>query len=147
MKKLAILIMFMYCPIMLHSASFAGSPDEKETVEINEKFFIQQCMNVYLNPEDFQDKLLKIEGLCEVWDDNGETHYLVYRNTPGCCGNDGTIGFMFLYKGEEKLASKNWISVTASVNIGKNPFGQKSITLDATEVIIKEKHGAEFVMN
>ena len=147
MKKLAIFVLFIYCLLMLHSVSLAGSPADKETVEVKEKFFIQQCEYIYMNAGDFENRIIKIEGLCDIREGNGEKRYYVYRNTPGCCGNDGMIGFRFLYKGDEKLALKDWIAVTASLNIGKDSFGLTTIVLDAMEVTIREERGAEFVRN
>jgi uncharacterized membrane protein YcgQ (UPF0703/DUF1980 family) len=145
MKKLTLFTLLLCCISIIFTEVRADPLPDKEIVVINEKFFIQQCEDVYINPDDYEDKLIEIEGLCDIVEQNDEKRYFVYRNTPGCCGADGTIGFRFLYKGEEKLAQKDWISVIASVNVSKTVFGLNAIVLDAMEIKVKEEHGAEFV--
>ena len=147
MKRTAFIILLICCVCILSLESRADALPDKEIVEINEKFFIQQCDDVYLNPDYYEDKLIKIEGLCAIWDENGETRYRVYRTTPGCCGFDGESGFRFLYNGKEKLSAKDWISLTASVKLGTSDFGFRTVVLDALELSIKAERGAEFVRN
>ncbi len=125
-----------------HSASAASAGG---VVEIGEKLFIQQCNDLYANPGDYEDKLVRIEGLCDVWEQDGETHYAVYRRTPGCCGDDGVMGFYIDYDGEARPQLGDWIAVTAKVKSGKDESGYTTVELVASEVTVTEERGAEYV--
>jgi uncharacterized membrane protein YcgQ (UPF0703/DUF1980 family) len=114
-------------------------------VEIRDRLFIQQCTDLYENPDDYEDKLVKIEGICDVWEEGGETCYAVYRRTPGCCGDDGVMGFSFNYSGDEELALGDWISVTAEVISGTDEYGYTTVELNAGEVTVSQERGVEFV--
>ncbi|MDR3167331.1 MAG: hypothetical protein LBT93_05255 [Treponema sp.] len=71
-----------------------------EVVEIREKMFIAQVNDVYLNPEDYMGKTLKLEGLFQIqYYYNADPYYFVIRYGPGCCGNDGNAGFEVLWDG------------------------------------------------
>jgi uncharacterized membrane protein YcgQ (UPF0703/DUF1980 family) len=150
MKKIliSVLLTCVFCGLLAGYAGLKGSeaqPDDKKIIEIKEKMFVQQCFDIYENPDDYEDKLVKIEGICDVWEEDDETLYAVYRRTPGCCGDDGVMGFQFTYNGTPTLAADNWISVTASVLLDESEDGYTIITLAATDVTVMEKRGKEFV--
>ncbi|MDR0451845.1 MAG: hypothetical protein LBH15_02245, partial [Treponema sp.] len=66
-----------------------------DIVEIKEKMFIAQTNDVYLNPEDYMGKTIKLEGLfkTETGYDEQAAYCFVLRYGPGCCGFDGNAGF------------------------------------------------------
>jgi hypothetical protein len=68
---------------------------ERIDLEIREKMFIAQTNDVYLNPEDYLGKIIRLEGLFKIEQYVGEDkrYCFVLRYGPGCCGNDGTAGF------------------------------------------------------
>ncbi|MDR1099873.1 MAG: hypothetical protein LBL28_05265, partial [Treponema sp.] len=76
------------------SARERGKPENID-IEIKEKMFIAQTNDVYLNPEDYLGKTIKLEGLFKVEQYVGEDkrYCFVLRYGPGCCGNDGSAGF------------------------------------------------------
>ena len=116
-------------------------------VEIREKLFIQQCNDVYENMEDYIGRTIKIEGLCEVWDLEEEgMHYVVYRKTPGCCGDDGMIGFGFKYSGDMP-EKDDWIEVEGEIVSVSDADGYLTPEIRAARVIVKEERGEEFVNN
>jgi predicted small secreted protein len=148
-KKLAVAILVLvYCLALAGcGGGEKGAPVQNtgNVVEIGEKLFIQQCTDLYMNPEDYEEKLVRIEGICDVWEENGETCYAVYRRTPGCCGDDGVMGFSFSYSGDEQLAMGDWISVTAEVISGTDEYGYATVELNAGEVTVSQERGMEFV--
>ena len=86
--------------------------DESQITEITEKMFIEQVNDVYLNPDDYLGKPLKLEGVFESFylEDTDETLRYVRRLGPGCCGNDGFVGFEVVYGGE--YPNKNdWVEL------------------------------------
>jgi zinc transport system permease protein len=68
---------------------------EDTIIEIKEKMFIAQTNDVYLNPEDYIGKTIKLEGLfkAEQYMENAPPYCFVLRYGLGCCGSDGNAGF------------------------------------------------------
>lgn len=120
--------------------------DNKNIIEIREKMFIAQIEDIYYNIEDFKDKYIKIEGMYSVVEpeegDIGKVHF-VYRNAPGCCGNDGWAGFMLNYDGEYPNTN-DWIQVVGTPEIVKNGV-YEDLYLNVISIEVMEERGAEFV--
>jgi len=159
MKKMLGLVL-LACLCMLtgcqtQTAVVAPAPTEQEqaatpempVVEITEKMFIAQCNDVYLNPDDYQGKAIRLEGIYSTYMDfeSGNTYHYVMRYGPGCCGNDGSAGFEFLYDGEMPKLN-DWIEVVGTAEKVKEN-DTEYIVLMASEVTVLEERGAEFVSN
>ena len=73
-----------------------------DVIEINERIFIAQTNDVYYNPEDYLGKTIKYEGIFDVYTapETGEKYYAVIRYGPGCCGNDGNVGFEVIWNND-----------------------------------------------
>jgi uncharacterized membrane protein YcgQ (UPF0703/DUF1980 family) len=69
--------------------------NDPNLVEIKERMFIAQVNNVYLNYNDYLEKTIKLEGLFkqEQAGTSNEPYCYVLRYGPGCCGDDGNVGF------------------------------------------------------
>jgi uncharacterized membrane protein YcgQ (UPF0703/DUF1980 family) len=120
---------------------------DDEIVEIQEKFFITQCNEIYLNLDEYIGKTLKLEGFCDIYSDpeTGKDKHFVVRKGPGCCGNDGIAGFEFIFDGE--LPAKNqWLEVVGKLGTVKEN-GIENIVIKAEHVTVKKTRGAEFVAN
>ena len=110
--------------------------------------FVQQCNDIYVNPGEYKDKIIKLEGMYEAYPDKntGKTYHIIYRKTPGCCGADGQAGFQFAYNG--KMPKPNdWIKVAGTIELVKSNDGNDNIILHLIELEILDKRGAEFVFN
>lgn len=120
---------------------------DAEVVEIKEKMFIQQCNDVFLNPADYSGKIIKLEGLYDEYvdEETGETYHIIYRNTPGCCGADGAIGFSFTYEGEIPEPN-DWIKVSGIAEVIKTD-GYDDVILHLTALEVTDQRGKEFVTN
>lgn len=120
---------------------------DKEVFEIKEKMFIAQCNDIYLNPEDYKGKTVKLEGMYDEFTDpeTNETYRYVYRNGPGCCGNDGVAGFEFLYDGTPPRLN-DWIEVTGTVEIMKED-DYEYVVLRLSKLAVLDERGAEYVEN
>ncbi len=131
------------------NVSKAAGSSGSDLVEIKEKMFIQGCNDVYLNPENYADKRIKIEGMFESYrdDQTGKEYFSVIRNGPGCCGNDGVAGFNFAYGDTSGLKQNDWIEVIGKVKQTEDSSGIKWVFLDAISVQVSKKRGAEFVEN
>ena len=118
---------------------------ESDIVDIKEKMFITQINDIYLNPEDYMDKKIRLEGYHSVYEVDGKTLHGVIRNGPGCCGNDGVAGFEFVMNGEYPKAN-DWLRITGSIEVVKDK-DTEYIRLNAEKVDILEERGADFVAN
>lgn len=125
-------------------AESTGTADG-EIFEIREKMFITQINDIYLNIDDYKDKTIKVEGMYGVLVsyDSDDEYGVVYRNGPGCCGNDGWGGFFLNYDGE--LPEENdWIEVIGTPELVQDG-AYTDLYLNVTSLQIKEERGAEFV--
>lgn len=122
--------------------------NDSEIVEIQEKMFITQIDDIYLNPDYYKGKIIKLEGMYDEYtDDNtNKTYYSVIRNAPGCCGDDGVAGFNFTYEGV-KPEQNDWIAVEGTVEVEEQEDGYQQVTLKLSKLTVKTERGAEYVDN
>jgi len=120
-----------------------------EVVEITEALFVSQLNDVYLNLDDYVGKTIKFEGMFMqyTWEIMGMTYYVVYRDSPGCCGNDGQAGFEVIWpEGSNKgyPNDNDWCEVVGRLETyEENGFTYPRIVLDT--LTVKQERGAEFV--
>lgn len=121
--------------------------DESDVFVIKEKMFIAQCNDIYLNPKDYMDRTIQVEGMYGEFpnEEAGTTYRCVYRNGPGCCGNDGVAGFEMRYEGKLPKAN-DWIQVTGKIELDKEG-DREYVVLKVTDLKVLEVRGAEFVAN
>jgi len=130
----------------IETAAETGEPDDG-IYEITEKMFITQCNDIYLNPDDYIDKIIKIEGLYYHMEDTLEemTRHFVIRYGPACCVNDSSAGFEIRYDGEYPEID-DWIVVTGTIEkIQRN--GNDFVALNVISLEVSEERGAEQVIN
>jgi hypothetical protein len=138
------------------------APPEKIDLEIREKLFIAQTNDVYLNPEDYMGKVIKLEGLFKVQQYVGEEkqYCFVLRFGPGCCGNDGSAGFEVAWGKPQPYAGPGsaktlsaassfpkenaWVEAIGSLDSYEED-GYPYLFLNLFSLTEKEERGAEFV--
>jgi zinc transport system permease protein len=128
----------------------SASPAEN-IIEIKEKMFIAQTNDVYLNPDDYMGKTIKLEGLFKMEQSTErETPYcFVIRYGPGCCGYDGSAGFEVAWN-KAALADKKYPAVddwveAAGVLKTYEEDGYPYLYLELASLDVMNKRGAEFV--
>lgn len=122
-----------------------STESNKEVLEIKEKMFITQINDIFYNIDDYKDKVIVVEGMYSKWNlwNGNKKVPVVYRNGPGCCGNDGWGGFWLNYDGE--LPKENdWIRVTGTPEIVTDDYCLY-LYLNVTSLEVKTERGAEFV--
>ena len=121
---------------------------------IREKMFIAQVNDVYLNRNDYMGKTIKLEGLFLYGEAGGREYCYVIRNGPGCCGDDGQVGFevSWLPPGEasedERIAYPNrndWVEAQGVLQRYEE-FGQGFLYLALSDLKVLDKRGSEFVI-
>lgn len=120
---------------------------DKEVVEITEKMFLTQINDIYYNFNNYENKTVVLEGMYSVFTstDGTATSPVVYRNGPGCSGNDGWGGFLLRYDGEFP-DENDWIRVTGTPVLETNEKGYKNIYLIVSSLEVKDERGAELVL-
>ena len=120
---------------------------------IREKMFIAQVNDVYLNRNDYMGKTIKLEGLFKYGEAGGREYCFVIRNGPGCCGDDGQVGFevSWLPPGEAPESDRDvypkindWVEAQG-VLTRYEELGQGFLYLALSEINVLDKRGAEFV--
>ena len=141
---------FLPAALLTFAALFCGIARgaEPEVIVIREKLFIQQCNDVYLNPNDYLGRTIRLEGIYGELpgEKNGEILSYVYRVGPGCCGYDGVAGFRVLYGGASKPRQGAWVEATGTVEL-LPPNAEDVVALRLSQLKVLEKRGAEYVTN
>jgi len=144
MKKTC-LISFLVIALILTSCN--GTSAEKEVFAIRDKMFIAQINDIYLNFDDYKNKIIALEGIYDedIDPSTNESHSYVLRYAPGCCGDDGIVGFEILYDSNISLPKiDDWIEVYGTLKSIKRD-GFSYIALQASEINVLDVRGLEFV--
>ncbi|MHC1750094.1 MAG: hypothetical protein AB9856_17630 [Cellulosilyticaceae bacterium] len=124
-----------------------STPEAKDsnTLIIGEKMFLTQINDIYFSFDQYKDKTIVVEGMYSVFSSSNESKKasVVYRNGPGCCGNDGWGGFLLKYDGE--LPNENdWIKVTGTPELViDGPY--QDLYLNVSNIEVMKERGEEFV--
>jgi uncharacterized membrane protein YcgQ (UPF0703/DUF1980 family) len=139
---------FLPAALLTLAALLGGIAWGAEVIVIREKLFIQQCNDVYLNPNDYLGRTVRLEGIYGELpgEKNGEILSYVYRIGPGCCGYDGVAGFRVFYDGESKPGQGAWVEATGTVEL-LPPSAEDVVALRLSQLKVLEKRGAEYVAN
>lgn len=107
MKKIISLLLclsFVFCFAACSAkkggeATTAANTALKPDIVFQESTYVTLINDVYNNPDNYLGKVIQIDGMFTYEDytkDGGKVYYYVYRQGPGCCGNDGSMcGFEF----------------------------------------------------
>lgn len=129
------------------TGSAAADAAPADVLEIKEKMFLTQITDIFCNFDDYKDKTIVVEGMFDNmyinWDQT-ETAPAVYRNGPGCCGNDGWGGFLLLCDGPYPEVN-DWVRVTGTPELITSEDGYDDLYLKVQSLEVKKERGAEFV--
>jgi zinc transport system permease protein len=124
---------------------------EDQVIEIREKMFIAQTNDVYLNPEDYLGKTIKLEGLFkqEQYEGSASDYCFVLRYGPGCCGNDGNAGFEVAWDNPEEDAPSypavdEWVEAVGTLKTYEED-GYPYLYIALSSLRALDERGAEFV--
>jgi hypothetical protein len=123
--------------------------DPEGIIEIKEKMFIAQTNDVYLNPEDYLGKTIKLEGLFKSEIGYENTYCFVIRYGPGCCGYDGNAGFEVAWDNPSPdqgtyPEEDAWVEAMGTLK-SYDENGFPYLYLSLASMTVKENRGAEFV--
>lgn len=117
----------------------------EEIIYIEERVFLSQITAIQMEKEEYLGKTISLEGYMFMDTPSEDIAGGVVRNTPGCCGDDGMIGFLYSWSGE-KPEKDEWIRVTGVLTEHTNENGSPMyFVIEAEEVEVLEERGLEFV--
>jgi uncharacterized membrane protein YcgQ (UPF0703/DUF1980 family) len=124
-----------------------ASADTASVFEIREKMFIQQCNDIYLNPDEYAGRTVRLEGIYDEFFDeySGELYCYVIRYGPGCCGNDGVAGFECVYDENFTAVPGDWVEAVGTVEVTEIPSGPIYVALKLSALTVLDERGEEFV--
>jgi uncharacterized membrane protein YcgQ (UPF0703/DUF1980 family) len=107
--------------------------------------FLAQTNDVYLNPEDYMGKTIKLEGLFKSahYGENEPPYCFVLRYGPGCCGSDGNAGFEVAWN-KPYPNSDDWVEAAGILKTYEED-GYPYLYLALSELNVLDKRGAEYV--
>ena len=128
-------------------------PDGVDVV-IREKLFIGQVNDIYRNRKEYLGKTIRLEGLFRSGEVGERTYCFVIRKGPGCCGDDGQVGFEVYWDqpgtastgGQKKAYPKidDWVEAQGELRRYEED-GRSYLYLALQDLQVLEKRGAEFV--
>ncbi|GHV43086.1 hypothetical protein AGMMS49546_23670 [Spirochaetia bacterium] len=127
------------------------STEENTVIEIREKMFMAQTNDIYLNPEDYIGKTIKLEGLfkAEQYAENAPPYCFVLRYGPGCCGSDGNAGFEVAWNEQTAVAKTypnidDWVEAVGTLKTYEED-GYPYLYLALSDLNVLDQRGAEYV--
>jgi len=119
------------------------------TVEIGEKMFVSQVNDVYLNTDDYLGKTIKLEGIFKQDQGYEKLYCFVLRYGPGCCGDDGNVGFEVAWADGEAQSyppADSWVEAAGVLKTYEEEDGYAPyLYLDLSSLNVLSKRGAETV--
>ena len=126
------------------------SEAKKGVIDIKEKMFVTQVSDVYVNPDDYLGKTIKLEGMFkkEQPDKQDPACYYVCRLGPGgCCGADASVGFEVKWSdGKQNPYPDNnaWAEAIGTLKKYKED-NNDYLYLDLSSLKVLTTRGAEYV--
>jgi uncharacterized membrane protein YcgQ (UPF0703/DUF1980 family) len=120
---------------------------ENEIIKIPDDFFITNINDIYINAEDYLGKTIRYQGVYaeEQIPELNRTLRYVYRYGPGCCGNDGNVGFEVVYDGDKYPNPDDWVEVTGILE-SYTEHGADFLRLQVCRIDVLPERGEEFVV-
>ncbi|MCL1795255.1 MAG: hypothetical protein FWG37_00040 [Clostridia bacterium] len=161
MKTTKTVLLGLCCVLVLAAAGYLILPVAHKTeaesidtipvdVTIGEKMFISQTDDIYYNANDFLGKTIKLEGMFFdlAFYPSDPPFYTVIRNGPGCCGNDGSIGFEVRFDEKAGISAPNnndWVEAIGILE-EYEIYEQKFLRLNLIGLKVLDVRGLETVL-
>ena len=143
----AVLAMILAAPPLQRAFWAAEAETTSVDVSIREKMFIAQTNDIYINADEYMGKTIKLEGLFSTVRYGDVIQYTVTRNGPGCCGNDGVVGFEVRFSEDDAgiPADGDWVEAIGSLE-RYEMWNQRYLRLALESLRVLDQRGAETVL-
>jgi hypothetical protein len=131
-------------PRVLYSQAIISPFVSRNVVEIGERLFIGQVNDVYLNPDDYYGKTIKLEGIFTMSPDPDNPYCYVFRYGDACCD----FGFEVAWPREHELPYPDdyaWVQATGQLRSYKYGIYEQ-LYLELSSLTELSKRGKEIVL-
>ena len=152
-KALILIILTLILPVFISGCADesleANTATEERLavdVEIRERLFMTQVFDISNNFEHYIGRTVRYEGIFEKFGYE-QVFAAVFRYGPGCCGDDGVIGFTVAWEDGSTDFPENgeWVEVVGTFGVLEiEGFLFRCVYL--TSITVLDVRGAEFVM-
>jgi len=123
--------------------------NEENIIEIRERMFIQQILDIYTNTDEYLGKTVRFEGIYgeNPGRDGEEPTRFVFRHAPGCCGYDGMVGLLVILGDCPAPEPNAWVEATGKVDtiVSEVSANVEFVVLRLSSLRVLETRGREFV--
>jgi len=144
MKKIFAVVLAVL--VLAGCTANSGATSNSNIIDIEEQIFVARTNQILGNPEQYFGRTIRFEGMVmnTSWED--EPFHFVFRNTVGCCGPDGFIGFDVALNDIEPFPDDTWVEVTGVFEEFDIFEGRAQIPIiSAISVVEMPERGLEFV--
>ena len=146
MKKAAAAGIIAICALLFMVNCSGGNRSQRNIIEIRERMFIGQINEIYLNAEEYIGRTIKLEGIFQTHQSGEGQFYSVVRNGPGCCGDDGLVGFEVAWAENQRYPEHNaWVEAIGVLQLNRASNYISFPYLDLTSLTELNRRGREFV--
>jgi len=147
----AVMLFFSFCTAWAEQPAPAEPTNDSmatlfsmPVIEIREKMFIAQFNDIFLNLDQYMGSVFKYQGIFGdlSGSDNGP-YYFVYRNSPGCCGADGIVGFEVIWD-QPYPPQHSWVEAVGTLERYEE-WDNTYLRLRLASLTELTERGAEFV--
>ncbi len=131
-----------------NSALIGDDVKAADTIHIDEKLYLTQINDIFMNLSDYEGKTIVVEGMfAELYSaEEDNTLPAVFRFGPGCCGNDGWGGFLLNYDDFKTMPKEgDWMRITGTPYIEETEGGFRNLFLNVSNVELGIEKGLETV--
>ena len=111
-----------------------------DIIDITERFFVNQMMEVFLNYDLYLGRTIRYEGMFKTIHWDNEEFVVIVRYTLGCCSPEEMIGFEILLEGNQMLPDDTWVEIVGVLDL-YNEF----LVLRAISITEMDERGEELV--
>lgn len=131
-----------------NAAAAAEAAQPAVDLEVREKMFLTQITELQINNQDYLGKTIALEGMFTTLGDpaTGPVYRVVYRNSPGCCGNDGFTGLEVVWNDPAAAypAENDWVRAVGVLEMYEEE-GIPYLQLRLLSLEVLPERGLEFV--
>ena len=143
---IAILLLSVSCNKINNNTESHVTADN--IIEIRERMFIGQVNEIYLNANDYLGKIIKLEGVFKQEQHAGNQYNFVVRYGPGCCGDDGLVGFYVSWAEnqiQEYPKEDSWVEAIGELKLRRGNGTSQYPYLELSSLAVLDRRGVEFV--
>ena len=147
LAAIAVLFFLTACSRSGETNTSQRSGGQDRIMEIRDRMFIAQVNEVYLNASEYLGRAVRLEGVFTREHFGDRDYHFVIRYGPGCCGDDGKVGFEVRWTGNQMQSypeHDSWVDVLGVLR-SYSDNNSTFLYLDLSSLTVLDRRGREFV--